>query len=84
MYTFVTMYTFVRMYTLVRKHTFVHMHARIQITWAWQAHEAGRRLKEMVGDGGVFVYHSPYIRTTQTAYHIVGALDENQVCLNAA
>lgn len=44
-----------------------------------QAQSSGRRLKDIIGDLEVYVYHSPYKRTSETAGHIVNALGDRQV-----
>jgi len=44
-----------------------------------QAIDAGVRLSQQIGGRKVFVYHSPYLRCTQTAEHILAQLPAGSV-----
>mmetsp|Transcript_36786 Transcript_36786/g.59318 ORF Transcript_36786/g.59318 Transcript_36786/m.59318 type:complete len:328 (+) Transcript_36786:250-1233(+) len=44
-----------------------------------QAADLGIALRELIGEGSVFIYHSPYLRTTQTSQAILRHLPPHQV-----
>lgn len=44
-----------------------------------QAREVGVKMREVVGDGEVFFYHSPYYRTVETCQEIMEAFDPRAI-----
>jgi broad specificity phosphatase PhoE len=42
-----------------------------------QAKEAGREIKSIIGDGSIYVYLSPFLRTRQTFENILEAISSN-------
>jgi len=44
-----------------------------------QAARVGKVLAELIGDDNVYIYHSPYVRTTQTCQEILLHLPSHQV-----
>jgi len=44
-----------------------------------QAKSAGRELRELIGDGNIYVFHSPYIRVVQTTKEILNAFSPSQI-----
>jgi broad specificity phosphatase PhoE len=54
---------------------------RIPLTAAGQqqAREAGKRIREVIGNESLYVYVSPYLRATQTLDCVREALDPKQI-----
>jgi broad specificity phosphatase PhoE len=44
-----------------------------------QAREAGKRIREIIGNESLYVYVSPYVRTRQTMDHVLEAMAPGQV-----
>jgi broad specificity phosphatase PhoE len=44
-----------------------------------QAVAAGKELRTLIGDGSLYIYVSPYLRTRQTVEHVVKQFHESQV-----
>ena len=44
-----------------------------------QASRVGKVLAELIGDGNVYIYHSPYVRTTETLQQVLMHLPPHQV-----
>lgn len=44
-----------------------------------QADDIGDALRSLIGDGSVYIYHSPYVRTAQTTAQILLKLPQHQI-----
>lgn len=44
-----------------------------------QADDIGVALRSLIGDGNVYIYHSPYVRTAQTCQQILLQLPQHQI-----